>query len=69
MRTRPLKYLALLGYLVFLAFPLLWLLSTSFKTQREMATLTRRGSRATRPCTTSPTRSASRTSPAARCAA
>jgi len=37
--TRPLKYLALLGYLIFLAFPLLWLLSTSFKTQREMATL------------------------------
>ena len=28
-----------LGYLVFLAFPLLWLLSTSFKTQREMANL------------------------------
>jgi multiple sugar transport system permease protein len=39
MTTRPLKYLALLGYLVFLVFPLLWLLSTSFKTQREMATL------------------------------
>ncbi len=34
-----LKYAALAGYLVFLAFPLLWLLSTSFKTQREMANL------------------------------
>jgi multiple sugar transport system permease protein len=35
----PLRYVALLAYLVFLGFPLLWLLSTSFKTQREMATL------------------------------
>ncbi|GAA4635450.1 carbohydrate ABC transporter permease [Actinoallomurus vinaceus] len=38
MRT-SLKYLALLGYLVFLAFPLLWLVSTAFKTPREMANL------------------------------
>lgn len=30
-------YLALLGYLVFLAFPLLWLLSTAFKPPRELA--------------------------------
>ncbi|MCO5996812.1 carbohydrate ABC transporter permease [Actinoallomurus rhizosphaericola] len=34
-----LKYAGLLGYLVFLVFPLLWLLSTAFKTPREMATL------------------------------
>ncbi|MFD7504826.1 carbohydrate ABC transporter permease [Streptomyces sp. NPDC059850] len=30
------QYLALLGYLVFLAFPLLWLLSTAFKPPREL---------------------------------
>ncbi|GAA4213481.1 carbohydrate ABC transporter permease [Actinocatenispora rupis] len=35
----PLKYLALLGYLVFLAFPLAWLASTALKTPREMASL------------------------------
>ncbi|MFF3667958.1 carbohydrate ABC transporter permease [Microtetraspora malaysiensis] len=34
-----LKYLALLGYLVFLAFPLAWLLSTALKTPQEMASL------------------------------
>ncbi len=33
---RPLQYLALLGYIVFLGFPLLWLLVTSFKTPREL---------------------------------
>ncbi|WP_431041637.1 carbohydrate ABC transporter permease [Streptomyces sp. P1-3] len=33
------QYLALLCYLVFLAFPLLWLLSTAFKPPRELATL------------------------------
>ncbi|MFH8366708.1 carbohydrate ABC transporter permease [Streptomyces sp. NPDC018031] len=33
------QYLALLGYLVFLAFPLLWLVSTAFKPPRELATL------------------------------
>jgi multiple sugar transport system permease protein len=38
MRT-PLKYLALLGYVVFLGFPLLWLLSTALKTPQEMASL------------------------------
>ncbi|WP_157570400.1 carbohydrate ABC transporter permease [Microtetraspora malaysiensis] len=38
MRT-ALKYLALLGYLVFLAFPLAWLLSTALKTPQEMASL------------------------------
>ncbi|MBJ6640946.1 carbohydrate ABC transporter permease [Streptomyces sp. DHE7-1] len=40
MRTRPAaragQYAALLGYLVFLAFPLLWLLSTAFKPPREL---------------------------------
>jgi multiple sugar transport system permease protein len=39
-RTRPavraLQYLALAGYLIFLGFPLLWMLSTSFKPPREM---------------------------------
>lgn len=39
MRTLPLKYLALLGYLMFLAFPLVWLASTALKTPREMASL------------------------------
>jgi multiple sugar transport system permease protein len=34
--TRALQYLALAGYLVFLAFPLVWMLSTSFKPPREM---------------------------------
>ncbi|XHM96212.1 carbohydrate ABC transporter permease [Peterkaempfera sp. SMS 1(5)a] len=41
MRTRPavrgLQYLALLGYLVFLVFPLAWLVSTAFKTPQEIA--------------------------------
>jgi multiple sugar transport system permease protein len=40
-RTRPavrgLQYLALLAYLVFLVFPLAWLVSTAFKTPREIA--------------------------------
>ncbi|MFC4498215.1 MULTISPECIES: carbohydrate ABC transporter permease [Streptomyces] len=43
MRTRPAaraaQYAALLAYLVFLAFPLLWLLSTAFKPPRELADL------------------------------
>ncbi|MFF2199829.1 carbohydrate ABC transporter permease [Streptomyces sp. NPDC058145] len=43
MRTRPAaragQYAALLGYLVFLAFPLLWLLSTAFKSPRELGSL------------------------------
>ncbi|GAA4066345.1 carbohydrate ABC transporter permease [Nonomuraea soli] len=34
---RPLQYLALVVYVVFLGFPLVWLLSTSLKTPREMA--------------------------------
>lgn len=34
--TRPLQYLALLAYMCFLAFPLLFLLSTAFKTPREL---------------------------------
>jgi multiple sugar transport system permease protein len=33
---RPLQYLALLGYVVFLGFPLLFLLSTSLKTPRQL---------------------------------
>ncbi|MCW2879575.1 MAG: binding-protein-dependent transport system inner rane component [Sphaerisporangium sp.] len=37
---RPLQYLALLGYVIFLAFPLVWLLSTALKTSQEMASLT-----------------------------
>jgi multiple sugar transport system permease protein len=36
---RSLQYLALLGYLVFLAFPLVWMLSTSFKPPRELVRL------------------------------
>ncbi|MEV4619188.1 carbohydrate ABC transporter permease [Asanoa sp. NPDC049573] len=39
-RTRPavraLQYLALAGYVIFLGFPLVWMLSTSFKPPREM---------------------------------
>ena len=38
MRRIP-QYVALLAYLVFLAFPLVWLLSTSLKTPQEMASL------------------------------
>lgn len=34
--TRPLQYLALAAYVVFLGFPLLFLLSTSLKTPREL---------------------------------
>ncbi|WP_299540097.1 carbohydrate ABC transporter permease [uncultured Streptomyces sp.] len=33
------QYAALLGYLVFLAFPFLWLLSTAFKPARELGSL------------------------------
>ncbi|MFE7649670.1 carbohydrate ABC transporter permease [Streptomyces phaeoluteigriseus] len=33
------QYLALLGYLVFLAFPFLWLVSTAFKSPRELGSL------------------------------
>ncbi|GAA4826942.1 carbohydrate ABC transporter permease [Streptomyces ziwulingensis] len=38
-RVRGLQYTALLAYLVFLAFPFLWLLSTAFKPPRELAGL------------------------------
>lgn len=34
--ARPLQYLALLGYVLFLGFPLLFLLSTSLKTPRQL---------------------------------
>ncbi|MGI5458976.1 carbohydrate ABC transporter permease [Streptomyces sp. CA-249302] len=37
--TRIGQYAALLAYLVFLAFPLLWLLSTAFKSPRELGSL------------------------------
>jgi multiple sugar transport system permease protein len=44
MKTRPLarafQYVAVLGYLVFLAFPLLWLISSSLKSPREFASIT-----------------------------
>ncbi|MFD1931988.1 MULTISPECIES: carbohydrate ABC transporter permease [Nonomuraea] len=33
------KYAALLAYMIFLVFPLVWLLSTAFKTPQEMANL------------------------------
>ncbi|MGW0993988.1 carbohydrate ABC transporter permease [Streptomyces sp. NPDC002520] len=43
MRTRPAaragQYAALLAYLLFLAFPLLWLLSVAFKSPRELGSL------------------------------
>ncbi|MDQ6658957.1 MAG: carbohydrate ABC transporter permease [Actinomycetota bacterium] len=43
MRTRPgvrvAQYIALLFYIIFLGFPLLWLLSTAFKPPQELATL------------------------------
>ncbi|GGT07650.1 MULTISPECIES: carbohydrate ABC transporter permease [Streptomyces] len=38
-RVRAGQYTALLAYLVFLAFPFLWLLSTAFKPPRELASL------------------------------
>jgi multiple sugar transport system permease protein len=38
MRKIP-QYVALLAYMVFLAFPLVWLLSTALKTPQEMASL------------------------------
>jgi multiple sugar transport system permease protein len=37
--TRAGQYVALLAYLVFLAFPFLWLLSTAFKSPRELGSL------------------------------
>jgi multiple sugar transport system permease protein len=37
--SRALQYLALLGYLIFLGFPLVWMLSTSFKPPRELVKL------------------------------
>ncbi|MFE9997635.1 carbohydrate ABC transporter permease [Streptomyces avermitilis] len=38
-RARVGQYVALLAYLVFLAFPFLWLISTAFKPPRELASL------------------------------
>jgi multiple sugar transport system permease protein len=44
MRTRPatrvLQYVAVLAYLIFLGFPLLWLISSSLKSPREFASVT-----------------------------
>jgi multiple sugar transport system permease protein len=44
MRTRPaarvLQYVAVVIYLIFLAFPLLWLISSSLKSPREFASIT-----------------------------
>jgi multiple sugar transport system permease protein len=37
--ARPLQYLALAAYLVFLGFPLLWMLSSSFKSPQELASV------------------------------
>lgn len=37
--VRPAQYLALLAYIVFLGFPLLWLISASFKTSAELNSL------------------------------
>lgn len=37
--VRPLQYVALAGYLVFLGFPLLWLLSASLKSSAELNSL------------------------------
>jgi multiple sugar transport system permease protein len=34
--ARPFQYVALLAYIVFLGFPLVWLLTASFKTPREL---------------------------------
>jgi multiple sugar transport system permease protein len=41
-RTRALQYVALAGYLIFLGFPLLWMLSTAFKSTQELADITPR---------------------------
>ncbi len=37
--VRPLQYVALAAYLVFLGFPLLWLVSASMKSSRELSSL------------------------------
>ena len=37
--ARPLQYTALAGYIVFLGFPLLWMLTIAFKTPRELASI------------------------------
>ena len=38
-RSRAVQYLLLAAYVVFLAFPLLWMLSVSFKGPRELVEL------------------------------
>ena len=37
--ARPLQYLALAAYLVFLGFPLLWMISSAFKSPPELASV------------------------------
>lgn len=37
---RPAQYVALVGYIIFLGFPLLWLISASFKSSAELNSLT-----------------------------
>ena len=38
-RTRTIQYVLMFGYVVFLGFPLLWMLSMSFKGPRELVQL------------------------------
>jgi multiple sugar transport system permease protein len=38
-RTRSLQYVALAGYLAFLGFPLLWMLSTAFKSSQDLTSI------------------------------
>jgi len=38
--VKPAQYVALVAYIIFLGFPLLWLLSCSFKSSRELNSLT-----------------------------
>ncbi len=40
-RATVLQYAALFGFIVFLSFPLLWMLSTSFKGPRELSSSSR----------------------------
>ncbi len=37
--SRTLKYVALVAYMIFLAFPLLWMLSTALKSPRELSSI------------------------------
>ena len=55
--TRPLQYLALIGFMIFLAFPLIFLIVTAFKTQREVPPPTRPAAEGAASGRTSATRS------------